>query len=113
MVSANARVGELLRDVRRGQQRIVSHAQVSQYQTQQDSDDDQRPISNSACGLAALNCARLLFQLTVKHNDCQSPDAGGQYEMSIVSRLVAEETSRVRLSVLSNVDRCLYSVKRK
>lgn len=48
---------QVLKDVLSGKQRIVSHPGTGQYQATSES-----ASSTSACGLAALNCARIVFQ---------------------------------------------------
>ena len=57
---------EVVGSVLAGQQQIVSHDGTGQYQATSDSTS----VGTSACGLAALNCARKLFGLSQDpHND--------------------------------------------
>jgi hypothetical protein len=49
-------INSVLQQVFLGNQQIVSHAGVSQFQT-----SDSAGTGRSACGLAALNCARTVF----------------------------------------------------
>lgn len=53
-------------DLLAGRQQIVSHDGTGQYQATSKSTS----IGTSSCGLAALNCARKVFQLYQYPDDC-------------------------------------------
>jgi hypothetical protein len=66
---------QVLEEVLTGKQRIISHAGTGQYQATSES----ASVGTSACGLAALNCARVVFQYQ-DSRDSNKPCHCGQSE---------------------------------
>ena len=78
-------INSILQQVFLGNQQIVSHVGVSQFQT-----SDNAGIGRSACGLAALNCARTVFG---------KEDSGIKGE-ELLHEVLTRETAEVNTSSL-------------
>ncbi len=100
---------QLLEEVLKGEQRIVSHAGTGQYQATSES----ASVGTSACGLAALNCARVVFQYQVSrdsnkpcHHDCGQ----SEHEMHDEGRCLLYRTLSHRAAEVSVLWLCFLSL---
>jgi hypothetical protein len=80
-------VKSILRQVFLGNQQIVSHVGVSQFQA-----SGSAGTGRSACGLAALNCARIVFDREER----------GIRNKSLLRQVLARETAEVNNQSLVN-----------
>ena len=76
-------INSILQQIFLGNQQIVSHVGVSQFQT-----SDNAGIGRSACGLAALNCARTVF----------GKEDGGIKGEELLHEVLTRETAEVNTS---------------
>ena len=76
-------VKSILQQVFLGNQQIVSHAGVSQFQA-----SDSTGTGRSACGLAALNCARTVFD----------KEERGIRDESLLHEVLMRETAEVNIA---------------
>jgi hypothetical protein len=80
-------INSIVQQVFLGNQRIVSHVGVSQFQT-----SDNVGLGRSACGLAALNFARTVF----------SKEDGGIKGERLLHEVLTRETAEVNILVIAS-----------
>lgn len=88
----NMQLTEVLENVLAGKQQIVSHDGTGQYQATSESTS----VGTSACGLAALNCARKAFRLYQDPDDnCCWTDKTVVHDKDLLCRCLSRQTTEV------------------
>ena len=90
-------LNKILTQVRDGEQQIVSYAGTSQYHVQDVGIPGSERTTISACGLIALNCARMVFRLHKEANRPLPVDSESERDpIDLLRSILSEQTAEVR-----------------